>query len=113
MNDKVRRFAEEMERQLQSNSRKGSIFDFKDFNGIITEFEYHKAKAIIAIRMTNFEAAKEYIADSANFLLALGNLLELYDKDLEANDYCWKLNKNTEIFVEKDINNQSNNQKIF
>jgi hypothetical protein len=113
MNDKVRRFAEEMEIQLKNNSRKGTIFDFKDFEGIITELEYHKAKMMIAIRMGNLKASKEYIADSANFLLALGNLLELYEQDSENIPECYELNKDVEIFIKKNVDEQSNNQKIF
>jgi hypothetical protein len=113
MDEKLKRFSEEMEKQLVNNSRKGSIYDFKDFEGIITELEYHKAKMMIAIRMKNFEAVKEYIADSANFLLALGNLFKLYDEDTESSTECYELNKTVDIFTKINVNQQSDNQKIF
>ena len=99
--------------QLINNSRKGSIFEFKDFEGIITELEYHKAKMMVAIRMNNIKAAREFIADSANFLLAIGNLLELYDEDSKSSKDCYELNKEIEIFIKKNVDEQSNNQKIF
>lgn len=78
---KVERFKNHMLRELKANSHKGSILDFKDFDKIITELEYHKAKMLIAIRCNNKYATKEYIADTANFLFCLGNLGGLYDNE--------------------------------
>lgn len=78
---KLGRFSNWMLRELNSNNHKGSILDFKDFNKIVTELEYHKSKMMIAFRCGDKHAAKEYIADTANFLFCLGNLGGLYDDD--------------------------------
>lgn len=109
---KVEKFKESMLSELESNSpTKGLITEFKDFNGIITELEYHKAKMMIAIRMDNKQAAKEYIADSANFLFCLGNLLGLYDDDFvdKADNESFEINKVGDIFIK--VNEPSLNQK--
>ena len=76
---KIEKFKNSMLKELKSNSYKGNILDFKNFNEIITQLEYHKAKMLIAIRCNDKHAIKEYIADSANFLLCLGNLYNLYN----------------------------------
>ncbi len=83
INKKIEVFKQRMLLELKNNSHKKCILDFSDYESIITEIEYHKAKLLIAIRVGNKHAAKEYIADVANFLFALGNSNGLYDDDFE------------------------------
>lgn len=79
---KIEKFKNWMIRELEVNEKnKGFITDFINFEKIITELEYHKAKLLIAIRCDNKHAVKEYIADTANFLFCLGNLGGVYDDD--------------------------------
>lgn len=78
---KVQRFSDQMLIELESNKHKGSVLDFTNFQGIITEIEYHKAKMFMAIKLEDRRALKEYIADIANNLLALGNNFKLYEED--------------------------------
>lgn len=87
---KLKIFYEDMKRELERNDHKGSILEFQDFNSIIAEMEYHKAKLFIAIRVHNVQAIREYIADTANFLLALGNTLRVYESPRD--NYCRELN---------------------
>lgn len=104
-------FASDMLSELRKNSQKDSILNLKDFNQIMTELEYHKAKLLIAIRMKNNGAIKEYLADTANYLLAIGNLFDVYDEESNP-DECFELNKNVEIFSKIKVSEQSKNQKL-
>ena len=106
----IKIFGNMMLNELVKNIHKGSILDFRDFNQIITEFEYHKAKLFIAIRTNNKDAIKEYLADCGNYLLCLGSLLEVFDNDLLED--CTELNKEVDIFIKVKVNQQSKNQKI-
>lgn len=90
-------FKDDMLSELTKNSYKGSILDFKDFNGIITELEYHKAKLFLAIRVKNKGAIREYLADTANFLLAIGNLFEVYQTDKDDSE-SFEINRDVELF---------------
>lgn len=90
-------FKDDMLSELTKNSHKGSILDFKDFNGIITELEYHKAKLFLAIRVKNKGAIREYLADTANFLLAIGNLFEVYQTDKNDSE-SFEINRDVELF---------------
>jgi hypothetical protein len=90
-------FKSDMLLEMRKNSHKGSILDFKDFEGIITELEYHKAKLFMAIRVKNKGAIREYLADTANFLLAIGNLYDVYANEYPV-DECFEINKDVEIF---------------
>lgn len=107
----IEKFKNDMIIELQKNSHKGSILDFKNFNEIITEMEYHKAKLFLAIRVKNKGAIREYLADTANFLLAIGNLFEVYDNDNNINE-CFEINKNVELFKKINISNQSKGQTL-
>lgn len=109
--NKIERFKNSMLKELNNNEHKGSILDFGNFESIITELEYHKAKALIAIRLNNKQAVKEYIADTANILFALGNAGGLYDDDFEESDKPFELRKDVDIFVnvEEPALNQSIN----
>lgn len=80
MNIKVSRFAKQMQIELDNNSHKGSILEWVGIYDKIADFEYHKAKMLIAIRTGDKNSTKEYIADCANILLAIGNEIGLYDK---------------------------------
>lgn len=112
LNIKLDLFQKTLIKQLSDNSYKGNILDFKEYEKIITEIEYHKAKALIAIRVGNKQAAKEYIADTVNFLFALGNSGGLYDNNFEDNNNSFEINKNVEVFVP--VTNPSlNNNKTF
>lgn len=107
---KIKRFSQQMHIELKNNRHKGSVLDFTDFNEIITELEYHKAKMFVAIRTKNYPAVKEYIADSANFLLAIGNIFGLYDKEPDSLDITHELND--ELITQVHISEQKQNQNI-
>lgn len=107
----VEKFKESMIRELKKNSHKGSILDFKDFNAIITEMEYHKAKMFLAIRMGNKGAIREYLADQANYLVAIANLFEVFEDDNEL-DFCYEIDKEVEHFKKISVINKSTNQKL-
>ncbi|MFW5847445.1 MAG: hypothetical protein ACOCVF_00805 [bacterium] len=90
-------FKEDMLLELRKNRHKGSILNFQDFNAIITELEYHKAKLFLAIRVKNKGAIREYLADTANFLLAIGNTFDVYNEE-NTEDECFEINKDVELF---------------
>lgn len=80
MNDKVIKFAEQMQAELDANAHKGDWNEWRNVEEILNEFEYHKAKLIIALRKKEPHAeCKELIADCANILMFLGNAGNLYD----------------------------------
>lgn len=108
---KLQEFTNQMKVQLENNSHKGTIFDFKNFESIITELEYHKAKMFLAIRTKEWGAVKEYIADQANFLLALYNMFDLYD--LDNSNIAYEINKQASMFIIKPIDEQSKDQSII
>lgn len=107
----VQIFKEDMLSELNKNSHKGSILDFKDFNGIITELEYHKAKLFLAIRVKNKGAIREYLADTANFLLAIGNLFEVYEIEKDSSK-SFEINREVELFKIVETSNPSIGQII-
>lgn len=96
---KIGRFADQMTTELIKNRHKGTILEWDDFDSMIAEMEYHKAKMFMAIRSNHKTALKEYIADVANFLFALGNLYKLYEKDDLQFDICHELNKDNMIIT--------------
>lgn len=104
-------FKNDMLLELSKNSHKGSILNFKDFNAIITELEYHKAKLFLAIRVNNKGAIREYLADTANFLLAIGNLFDVY-QDENDKDECFEINKDVELFKKIMVSECSTGQSI-
>lgn len=85
---KIQRFASQMSIELEHNRHKGSILWWEDFQPMMSDFEYHKAKMIMAIRQNDKKAVKEYIADCANILLAIGNLGGLYDEPTVDDGEC-------------------------
>ena len=109
---KIDRFSEQMKIELKNNSHKPPIVEFQDFNKIIVELEYHKSKIFMAIRDENRNAIKEYIADTANMLFALGNSFGLYDEETEQSDFAHELNKGN-LIKRVDVKNQSKNQKLI
>jgi hypothetical protein len=64
------------------------------------------------MRVDNKQAVKEYIADTANFLFALGNIGGLYENDFPDVDdsESFEINKDVEIFQK--ITTPSVNQQI-
>lgn len=84
----INRFTDQMIREMQNNSHKGSILEWNNFDNMICELEYHKAKMMLAIRSNDKPAIKEYIADCANILMAIGNLGGLYDEDTPDDGMC-------------------------
>lgn len=81
MNELIKRFAEQMQIELEKNYHKGDIFKWKGIQDKLLDLEYHKAKLLLAIKEKNNHAIKEFLADSANILLAIGNELDLYAED--------------------------------
>ncbi len=104
-------FKSDMLLEMRKNSHKGSVLDFKDFEGIITELEYHKAKLFMAIRVKNKGAIREYIADTANFLLVLGNLFQVYENENPV-DECFEINKDVDIFKVVKVSDSQRGQKV-
>lgn len=78
---KLENFAKQMQIELENNAHKGDISSLTDIATIVLELEYHKAKLLLAVRQNNRKAVKEYIADTANFLYALGDIAQLYDEE--------------------------------
>ena len=72
-------FAQTMKDELKANEHKGDWRSWNNSVEIIVELDYHRAKLEKAMRNNNFSEIKEYLADSANFLLMLGNAYNLYD----------------------------------
>ena len=105
-------FADDMVSELIKNSHKESILEIENFEQIITELEYHKAKLFLAIRVKNYGAIREYLADTGNFLMAIGNFFDVYSNESNI-DKCFEINKDVELFVEKKIDEQSKNQKLI
>ncbi len=79
MINKIKNFAIQMEMELDNNRTKGCIFEWDGTREKISELEYHKAKLLLAMKVRDEKAIKEYIADCANILLAIGNEYGLYD----------------------------------
>lgn len=74
IDDRIVILAIRMQEQLENNSEKGSIFDWKikdDFPKWLYEFEYHKAKLIAALMAKDNEQTDEYISDLGNYLVSL------------------------------------------
>lgn len=108
----IKTFADDMISELRKNQHKGSILDFKNFEEIITELEYHKAKLFLAIRVKNTGAIREYLADTGNFLIAIGNLFKVFDEPRNETQ-CFEINKQTDMFITKSVDDQSKDQKLI
>lgn len=78
MNNNIRKFAEQMQIQLDNNKHKGDINEWTDIKDILVEFEYHKAKLLIELKKGNIPMIDHYLADCGNILMALGNVFNLY-----------------------------------
>lgn len=100
MNDKIRRFADQMQIELDNNIHKGSVFDWKGIKDKIADLEYHKAKMLLAIRTGNKLATKEYIADCGNILMSIGDEIGLYEKESNNNNKCSEVNNTIFHIVE-------------
>lgn len=78
LHPKIQRFAELMQRELDNNAHKGDWETWTNTNSIITDFEYHKAKLLIALlKDDDMEKATEYVADCGNILMCLANSFNL------------------------------------
>lgn len=110
---KIKRFSDQMLIEMKHNEHKGNMFDWDDFEKMITELEYHKAKMFMAIRVKNQDAIKEYIADTANLLMAIGNFFSCYEE--ESDDYlvAWELNKNSHFLKRVPLEDISKNQNLI
>lgn len=108
----IKTFADDMISELHKNYHKGSILKMENFEQIITELEYHKAKLFLAIRMKNKGAIREYLADTGNYLIAIGNLFDVFSNERN-NDNCFEINKDVEIFITRKTSEQSLNQRLF
>lgn len=95
----VQRFSEQMLIELEHNRHKGSILKLDNLDKLVMELEYHKAKMFLAIRTKNRTALKEYIADQANILLAIGNRSGVYDNDTVDDGICHELNVGDAIHI--------------
>src|SRR5580700_8424054 len=82
VDDKIILFAIEMQKELEKNSHKGSIYDFcntNSFPNFIYEFEYHKSKLIAALMAQNKDLKNEFCVDLSNYMLALFFRNEIYN----------------------------------
>lgn len=107
----IRRFADQMQIEMDNNSHKSNMMEWHDFEEMITELEYHKAKMFMALRAKNYNAMKEYIADCANLLLAIGNMHNLYQSESVNNGVCHELNR-LDMISEILVSNCSKNQSL-
>lgn len=78
---KLIRFMRQMGIEQDNNEHKGSILAWDGLEDKIYDFEYHKAKLMLAIKEENEDAIKEFIADCGNILLAIGNEFDLYNEE--------------------------------
>ncbi len=72
-------FAVTMQNELNANKKKGDWKDWKDVKNMINELDYHKNKMIFALTSMDIKGMKEYLADTANILMFIGNLYHLYN----------------------------------
>lgn len=78
MDNKVQKFAEIMQTELEANNHKGNWEEFINKKEIVAEFFYHFNKLEDSMISEDKEKIKEYIADCANLLLMLGNSYGTY-----------------------------------
>lgn len=93
MNRKIKRFAQQMQIELDNNKHKGEIFNWKGIVEKISELEYHKSKMMLAIRMGDKDSIKEYIADCGNTLMSIGDELGLYEQESKNTGIASELKK--------------------
>lgn len=110
--DLIERFAEQMKIELKHNAKKGMLIEFTNFEEIMTQLEYHKSKFMIAVRLGEMGAAKEYLADCGNFLAALGNSLRLFDEMPVDDGMAYELLKESPIIKKVKFDEQSEGNKI-
>lgn len=76
--DVAEAFMKQMLKENKDNIVKGNILEWDNVDEMLIDLEYHKAKLYFALKSKNPEGVKEYLADCANILLAIGNSWELY-----------------------------------
>lgn len=111
LQNKVKRFKDQMITELENNEHKGPITDWDDYNSMICDLEYHKAKMMMAITIGHCPAIKEYVADCANILFAIGNLFDLYESDEPNYFIAHELNRGDMIRMVK-VKDQIRSRKI-
>jgi hypothetical protein len=99
------RFSAIMRTELQKNVHKGPILEWTNFHELITDLEYHKAKLLLAIRVRNKGAMREYMADTANILFALAHSLGVLDGDINM-ETAYTVGDHNSIFVEIPLDKQ-------
>lgn len=76
--DVAEAFKQQMLKENKDNSDKGNILEWNNVDEMLVDLEYHKAKLYFAMKSNSVEGVKEYLADCANILLAIGNAWKLY-----------------------------------
>ncbi len=98
MEDKIRRFADQMQIEIDNNRHKtGSIWNWRGMYEKVADLEYHKGKMLIAMKYGNKLALKEYLADCANILMSIGDECGLYEEE-SVNDGDMTIMSNAELF---------------
>lgn len=105
---KIERFKQQMVFEMRNNSHKGSIEGWDNYDEMMCDLEYHKAKMMMAITTGNIPATKEYIADCANLLMCIGNLFGLYDSELNNELKAHEINR-IDLIQSVPIENQAKN----
>lgn len=89
---KLIRFVASMEIEQVNNEYKGAITDWDaSVEEKMFDFDYHMAKLHIAMKEEKKGAIREFIADCANILLAIGDSYGVYDKMPGNNEKCYSL----------------------
>jgi len=78
MIEQLKDFAEQMQKELDTNSHKEDWRNWNNLGEMLWDLEYHKGKLLIAIKDNDKKLVKEYIADCANILMFMGNAGGLY-----------------------------------
>jgi len=105
------RFSDMMRTELRKNVHKGPILEYTNFHELIADLEYHKAKLLMAIRVRNKGAMREYVADTANILFALANSLGVLDGDVNT-ETAYTVGDHDSIFVEIPLGDQTVHSKL-
>ena len=72
----IRKFANQMQTEIDNNSNKGDWRDWKNVQDMFMDLEYHKFKLLVAMKENSSKLVKEHCADCANILMFIS---EQYD----------------------------------
>lgn len=106
MEKEIAIFANQMQRQLDSNPNKENVWktNVLTLESYLVDLEYHKAKMMLAIKEKNMGALKEYLADCGNILMFIGHKFDLFsEEDNKPIAYQMK----SDIFIEVKIDEQN------